>query len=139
MAAVTFTYDHSRDPMNPVDLGDKIATALTLTSPPTVDINPTQIIVTHANVAEANRAAIQTVINAYTLDNARVALPSGILGTLLAKGDQAVTVNKNFLAIGSPTQAQTLAEVQSLARQNNAIIKALLNYIAGQTQDTSGT
>lgn len=70
MASLTFAYDHARDPMHPGDLADKIAAALAI-QPPTVDINPTQIIATGAGVAEANRAAIQTVINAYVLDPVR--------------------------------------------------------------------
>jgi hypothetical protein len=70
MATVTFTYDHSRDPMHPGDLSDKIATALGI-QPPTVDINPTQIIATGAGVTEANRAAIQAVIGAYVIDPVR--------------------------------------------------------------------
>jgi len=70
MATVTFAYDHARDPMHPGDLADKIATALSI-QPPTVDINPTQIIATGAGVTEGNRAAIQTVIDAYVLDPVR--------------------------------------------------------------------
>jgi len=70
MATVTFAYDHSRDPMHPGDLADKIAAALGI-NPPDVDINHTQIIATGTGVTEANRAAIQAVINAYVLDPVR--------------------------------------------------------------------
>ncbi len=154
MATVTFIYDHSRDPMNPDDLGDKIATALSLTSMPVVDINPTQIIVTHPNVTSANTAAIQAVINAYVLDANRVAFPPGTLGTLLNKGRTVVAadgVNATYLQhaaipAGTLTLAQLSAIVRILSdqldattRQSTAIIKALLIYIANQTEDTSGT
>lgn len=135
MAALTFSYNHSRDPMNPDDLADKIATALSLSSQPVVDINPTQIIVVHPNVAAGNTAAIQALIDAYTLDANRAKLPPGGLGTLLNKARQAIDANNTFLAIGSPTNAQTLAQVQKLTRENTAVIKVML----GQVDDLSGT
>lgn len=71
MSTVTFSYDHSRDPMHPGDLADKIAAALGLAVPPTVDIDPKSIVVTGTGVNEAARTAIQAVINAYVLDLVR--------------------------------------------------------------------
>ncbi len=145
MATLTFAYDHSRDPMNGDDLADKIAAALSIPTQPQVGItNAAQtpansIIVTDPNITSGNTAAIQTVINNYVLDSNRVALPAGTLGTLLSKAKTAIAANNTFLAISSPTQAQTLAQVQLLSRENTAIIKAMLLYMAGQTQDTSGT
>jgi len=70
MATVAFAYDHSRDPMHPGDLADKIAAALSI-QPPNVDIDPKQIIVSGAGVTEAGRAAIQAVIGGYVFDVVR--------------------------------------------------------------------
>lgn len=135
MATLTFAYNHARDPMNPDDLGDKIAAALSLNASPAVTINTTQIIVTHANIAAGNTAAIQAVIDAYNLDSNRANLPAGGLGTLMNKARLAIDVNNTFLAIGSPSNAQVLTQVQRLTRENTGLIKILLN----QVDDLSGT
>lgn len=50
--------------------------------------------------------------------------------TLLEQAKAAITVNKTYLALSSPTAAQTTAEVKSLARQMNAIIKIIENDLA---------
>lgn len=135
MATVTFAYNHARDPMNPDDLGNKIATALALASLPTVDITPTQIIVTHPNVTSGNTAAIQTVINAYVLDPTWTAGPRG---ALLAKAQAAIAANitalalpdptaanNTYIALASPTVAQTNAQVKALSNQMNAAVAQL--------------
>lgn len=70
MSTVTFAYDHSRDPMHPGDLADKIAAALGI-QPPNVDIDPKQIVITGTGVNENVRASIQAVIDAYVLDSVR--------------------------------------------------------------------
>lgn len=147
MATVTLSYDHSRDPMNPGDLADKIAAALTLSSPPTVDISPTQIIVSHPNVTDANAAAIQAVISGYVLDPIRASYPDGAVGTLMRKAQSAIQTNIDALALPDPTSANTTYlghaaipagtltaaqlstivrtlsdQVDALTRQNNALI-----------------
>lgn len=129
MATVTFAYDHSRDPMSPADLAQRIATSLGLASQPSVDINPTQIVVTHPNVTSANTAAIQALINAYVLDTVAA---GGVASTLTQKAGQALTANATFLALAAPTNAQTLAQVQLLTRECNALIR-----LATQMLDTS--
>lgn len=159
MAAVIFAYDHSRDPMNPNHLGLLISNALNLTSQPVVDINPTQIIVTHPNVSEANRAAIQSLIDGYVFD---AALVNGVQGALQQKATAAIQTNidalalpdptagnNTFLAISSPTNAQTLAQVKALTNQNNALVAqvraltrqntALIRLALGLLGTTSGT
>lgn len=132
MATVVLAYNHSRDPMNPAQLGDQIATALALATAPTVDINPTQIIVTHPNVTSANTAAIQALINAYVFDPAWA---GGIAGVLQAKAAAALATNATFLAIASPTAAQVAAQAKALTRQ----IDALIRIVANQLDSTSGT
>lgn len=135
MATVTLAYDHSRDPMSPDDLADKIATALTLTAPPRVDISPTQIVVSHPNITSADTAAIQAVVNAYVLDVNRAGLPPGTLGTLLARAQQALTVNANYLAIPSPNAAQVSAQVTALTKECTALIRIAVNAL----DSTAGT
>ena len=132
MATVTLAYNHSRDPMNPADLADKIATALALSTYPTVDINPTQIIVTHPNVTSANTAAIQTVINAYVLDQTWASGPAGVLAS---RAQAALAANATYLALASPSVAQNTAQLQRVTKECNALIRLALNLL----DTTSGT
>jgi hypothetical protein len=56
--------------------------------------------------------------------------------TLRQRALTAITANNSFLALTPPlTNAQVVAQVNSLTRQNTALIKLLLN----QTKDVSGT
>lgn len=159
MATVTFAYNHSRDPMNPDDLGNKIAEALALTTLPTVNINPTQIIVTHPNVTSGNTSAIQAVINVYVLDPIWT---NGPQGALLAKAQSAIktnidaialpdptAANNTYLAIGSPSAAQVAAQVRALTQQSTAIVAQLraitrqnttvIRVLVGALDSTDGT
>ena len=43
----------------------------------------------------------------------------------------ALVNNRDFLAIASPTQVQTLAQVKALTRQNNGVIRMLLGFLDG--------
>lgn len=45
------------------------------------------------------------------------------------KATQALATNATFLALASPTHAQTLAQVKALTRENTAIIRLLLNKL----------
>ena len=45
------------------------------------------------------------------------------LRILKERAKQATTSNSTFLAIGAPTNAQTLAQVRALTRQVNALIR----------------
>lgn len=142
--ALVFPYDHSRDPMNPAQLGNQIATALGLANDPLVDINPTQIIVTHPNVTEQNRTAIQTVINSYVFDPV---WQGGILAVLQAKAVTALTTNAAYLGhaavpAGTLTLAQLSTIVRLLADQLDATTRqntALIRIVANLLDSTSGT
>lgn len=57
------------------------------------------------------------------------------LTTLLDKAGNALQSNATFLAIGSPSNAQVLAQVQALTRQVNA----LLRLQTGTLDSTAGT
>lgn len=129
MATVVFTYNHARDPMHPGDLGGRITASLSLAAFPVVDISATQIVVTHPNVTEANRVAIQALINAYVLDPAWTALTNDLGGYLRSKATTALTANSTFLALASPTAAQQLAQLKLLTRENNALVRLLLGLL----------
>lgn len=67
--------------------------------------------------AAAAAAAEQTRI-----DNATI---------LRQQASQALAANRAFLAIATPTNAQTLAQVKALTRQNTGIIRLALNQLDG--------
>jgi hypothetical protein len=54
---------------------------------------------------------------------------------LTQKARSALNANANFQALQSPTNAQVLAQVQSLTRQANLLIR----LVVGQLDSTSGT
>lgn len=61
------------------------------------------------------RAKTQAELDATTSTTSEAAL--------LAKAATALTTNATFLAIGSPSNAQAVAQVQALTRQVNALIR----------------
>ena len=54
---------------------------------------------------------------------------------LLQKAANAIANNITFLGLGTPTNAQVLAQVQALTRQ----VDALIRVVADELTDTSGT
>jgi hypothetical protein len=71
----------------------------------------------------------------YTLTHPTAADVATNLAALQTKAQTALTNNATFQAIASPSNAQTLAQVQALTKQCNGIIRLLLNL----TDTTSGT
>lgn len=61
--------------------------------------------------------------------------PAANQQTLQNRAQAAQAANATFLALASPTNAQTLAQVQLLTKECNALIKLALGLFA----DTSGT
>ena len=147
MSAVVFAYDHSRDPMHPGDLADKIATALALSVAPRVDIAPAQITVTHQNVTEANRTAIQAVIDSYVLDPIRSSYTDDVGGALASRARKGITANINYMqhaaipgGVLTTTQLSSIVrtlsdQVDILTRENTALIRLSI----GVLDSTEGT
>lgn len=52
--------------------------------------------------------------------------PGANRDTLVQRANTALANNSTFLAIGAPTQAQAVAQVQALTRQVNALIRFTL-------------
>ena len=49
--------------------------------------------------------------------------------TIAAKAEHALTANATFLALASPTTAQAVAQVRTLTRECNALIRLLLSTV----------
>lgn len=53
------------------------------------------------------------------------------LATLRSQAETALESNRTFLALASPSNAQTLAQVKSLTRQMNAVIRLVVGKLDG--------
>lgn len=51
--------------------------------------------------------------------------------TIQTQAADAMAGNRTFLALASPTNAQVVAQVKALTRQNNAVIRLALNQLDG--------
>jgi hypothetical protein len=88
---------------------------------------------------------IQTLTGEPAWDNptvwqtSSIAWKAGTVGAnvadLQSKAQNAIDANSTFLAIASPTNAQAVAQIQRLTRENTAIIRLLL----GLLDSTAGT
>jgi hypothetical protein len=145
MATLTIPYNHDRDPMNPGDLADKIATALAISSAPLIDINPSAIVITHPSISSASQAVIQTVIDAYVFDpdwTGPTGTPSGNVGLLAKKATVALAANIAALALPAPSYPLSNAAQQALVNQVQALtrqVNALIRLAQGLLDSTDGT
>jgi hypothetical protein len=51
--------------------------------------------------------------------------------TLRQQADAALATNRTFIAIASPTNAQNAAQIKALSRQNNGIIRLVIDKLDG--------
>jgi len=72
--------------------------------------------------ADMAAAAIQAAADALT---------SGNKATIESRAMTALTTNRDFLALASPTNAEALAQIKALTHQNVAIIRLLLGALEG--------
>ena len=105
-----------------------------------MDLDPLGVTVTGPDAAgvwtiTAPDSVSQVDLNAAVAAAAAEATTIANMSDLLAKAAAAQTNNATFLALASPTNAQTLAQVKALTRQCNALIKLQL----GDLGTTSGT
>lgn len=73
--------------------------------------------------------------NAVAATSANPNAPFRVLDSLNTKARAALTANATYQAIGAPSVAQNTAQIQSLTKQCNGIIRLLL----GQLDSTTGT
>lgn len=80
---------------------------------------------------------VETYRNGQLISTTTVTVPDAQVNAdaLVAKMAQAVASNQTFLGLASPTNAQTLQQVQRLTRQVNALLKLQ----ASDLDDITGT
>lgn len=94
----------------------------------------TQVPLTQAEIDRAalDLAAAQASIAAQAVLDGNAASLRTLLAALIAAGSparNAVAGNTTFIALGTPTNAQVVAQVKALSQQNNVIIPTLLRTI----------
>jgi expansin (peptidoglycan-binding protein) len=72
------------------------------------------------------QAALQAAINAHVAIDEQANR-----ATLEQQAATALTGNRDFLALASPTNAQVVAQVKALTRQNNGVIRLILGRLDG--------
>ena len=122
MPTLLIAFDHSKV-VYPTQLADELATSFSLSVMPEVQIQPAAIAVTHPNVSEANRTAITNAITAHVADPDWQYVINDNRGRLRVRAKKALVANQAYLAVGSPSNAQLLAQLRALTRQVNALIR----------------
>lgn len=87
------------------------------------------------DLTESDRATAQPVIDGHATkaadEQTRLQTQQSSAAIIRDRAQQALDANKTFLAITSPSNAQVVAQVKALARQNNALIRLLLGRFDG--------
>lgn len=88
---------------------------------------------TDAAVVAAGGTVYASPALALAATSSRVAKADAVADAIKAKAQAALTANAAFLALASPTNAQTLAQVQLLTKEANALIRLALNQLDATT------
>lgn len=98
-----------------------------------------QTVVSDSTVTDPDGTTVRTITYSDGSQSVQYTPAAGSIAAnqqaLQSKAQAALTANANFLAIASPTQAQTLAQVQTLTKECNALVRLLL----GLLDTTTGT
>lgn len=121
-------------PAPAVLMGDALAADLSAAGIPSrVVLSGSDLVL--PDLGEANRTAVESVLSAHPA-KAQAALDQAATEqtnetTIRDKATQALADNKTFLALSSPSNAQVVAQVKALTRQNNALIRLVLRRFDG--------
>ena len=96
-----------------------------------VEVDALTGIITERPFTPAEKAQQQADATAYAAAKAITDTLDGNRATLTERASTALQGNRDFLALASPTNAQTLAQVKALTRQNTALIRLLTNALDG--------
>lgn len=91
--------------------------------------NGQTIVLPEPTTKSAVAAAAAPILAAEAAAQAQEAARATNGEAIRVKAQQALAGNQTFLALASPTNAQTLAQVKSLTRQMNALIRLQLQQL----------
>lgn len=120
-------------PIDTSRLADELRVEFGLASIPAISVrNPQGGIEGEAVLPDSmDRARAEAVLAAQPNADEVAADRSANESTIRQRADAALQANRDFLALASPTNAQTLAQVKALTRQNNGLIRLILNRLDG--------
>lgn len=116
---LSFTTRPMMRSLQDTDLSDIVV--FTITAPPYWDEVRSNVLIVPVDV-EPNADQVRRIVN-------RLASSSSAEETLVERAQQALDTNTTFMSIATPTQAQVLAQVRALTRENSALIRLLLRQL----------